>query len=340
MSSAEVLSPSPPSMTPAVVRPRRGLASIKTMFSTKRHTIAQIPDGTEDLTSASTPTSTPVAIEDSPLSTPSTATSSGHQKTSSSVSSLFAANPKKTLEKQAEKEKKAQEKAAIQLSIVDDHGAFLPPTPLEKGIKDHFKDNEEDYFMTIISTPPDRVRSFLSAASTISPGMFSTPASKIKRHSIGSFPPLTTRHVSQPSWSSSQSSSLSIEEETEEEIMTSPPVPPKDEHYAVPTKTSHPNSTRRVQASSFLTGGVNNQFDDLTDALSESIGSSFLPASPSQSVPDLMDDDDEHSGSDSSTSSPRHSTASLDTETTDRKKKVQDHAFVEESLGGDLRLSH
>jgi len=324
------------------------------MFSTKRHTIAEIPGTDESVATPSTATTAEPTV-DSPLSTPST-TGSGH-KSQGSVSSIFAANPKKTLEKQAEKEKKAQEKAAIQLSTVDNHGAFLPPTPLEKGYKDHFKDNDEDYFYTIISTPPDRVRTFLSAASTISPGMFSTSASKIKRHTIGSFPASAGRHSSQPSWSSTDSSasgaSLSSVDEEEADMTSSsslpPVVPPKDDHFVVaaPTKksqVSHSNikattTGHRVQASSFLTGATKDEFEDLTDALSDSIGSSFMPASPS-SVPELMSDEEELSGSESSSAqvSPRHSTASLQKTEEDRPKKVQQR--VEESFGGDLRLSH
>lgn len=347
MSSAEVLSPA------STVRPRRGLASIKTMFSTKRHTIAQIPGADESVATPSTATTAEPAAE-SPLSTPST-TTSGH-KSQGSVSSIFAANPKKTLEKQAEKEKKAQEKAAIQLSMVDDHGAFLPPTPLEKGYKDHFKDNDEDYFYTIISTPPDRVRTFLSAASTISPGMFSTTASKIKRHTIGSFPSSAGYHSSQPSWSSTDSSAsgATLSSVDKDGDMTSsssslpPVVPPKDDHFVVaaPTKRSQVSHSlnnkaggHRVQASSFLTGATKEEFEDLTDALSDSIGNSFMPDSPS-SVPELMSDEEEHSGSESSSaqSSPRHSTASLQKTEEGHPKKVQQR--VEESFGGDLRLSH
>ncbi|GJJ79098.1 hypothetical protein EMPS_11457 [Entomortierella parvispora] len=346
MSSAEVLSPA----SPVAVRPRRGLASIKTMFSTKRHTITQIPGADSAATTPSTATTAEPAA-DSPLSTPST-TGSGH-KSQGSVSSIFAANPKKTQEKLAEKEKKAQEKAAIQLSTVDDHGAFLPPTPLEKGYKDHFKDNDEDYFYTIISTPPDRVRTFLSAASTISPGMFSTPASKIKRHTIGSFPASAGRHSSRPSWSSTDSSASgasmsSVEEEADMTSSSSslpPVVPPKDDHFVVaaPTKKSQVSNSNktpghRVQASSFLTGVSNDEFEDLTDALSDSIGSSFMPASPS-SVPELMSDE-EGSESSSAQSSPRHSTASLQKTDAVMEGRKKAHQQVEESFGGDLRLSH
>ncbi|KAG0060559.1 hypothetical protein BGZ90_003983 [Linnemannia elongata] len=341
MSSAEVISSTVPT-----AKPRRGLASIKTMFSTKRHSVAQIPSS-----------STPISEEDSihtqlptPSDSPSTADSaesSQHSQSASSsslhkASSLFTPNPKKAQEKAAEKEKKEQVKQAIQLSTVDHHGAFLPPTPLEKGYKDHFKDNDEDYFDTIISTPPERVRTFLSAASTISPGMFSLPSSKIKRHTFTSFP--TTNFSKPPTTASAPTSprTASMEQMASSPVsqqQTPPTVPPKDMYY-----TPKKQQIRNRAQISFLTGDGSDE--DLTEALADSIGSllsSSGPASPSsQEVPDLMADDDEHSssGSESPSSStivsPRHSTASLQTSGKMMKKWQPE----ELSLGGELAISH
>ncbi|KAF9550820.1 hypothetical protein EC957_011367 [Mortierella hygrophila] len=333
MSSAEVFAATP------ATKPRRGLASIKTMFSTKRHTVAQIPSS-----------STPVSEEDStntqlftPSESPLAADSAESSHSSSSLhkaSSLFTPNPKKAQEKAAEKEKKEQVKQAIQLSTVDHHGAFLPPTPLEKGYKDHFKDNDEDYFDTIISTPPERVRTFLSAASTISPGMFSLPSSKIKRHTFTSFP--TTNFSKPPTTASAPTSptTASMEQMASSPVsqrQLPPTVPPKDMYY-----TPKKQQIRNRAQISFLTGDGSDE--DLTEALADSIGSllSSGPASPSQEIPDLMADDDEHSssGSESPSSStnvsPRHSTASLQSS----GKMMKNWQPEELSLGGELATSH
>ncbi|KAG0257017.1 hypothetical protein BG011_004202 [Mortierella polycephala] len=221
MSTAEIIAPN---MTTPTVRPKRGLASIKTIFSTKRHTIAQIPTAEQDeLNHSAVPETT----------AESTITS---HKSHGPVSTLFTPNQKRALEKAAEKEKKEQVKHSIQMSIVDNQGAFLPPTPLEKGYKDTFIDNDEDRFYTIISTPPERVRTFLSAASTISPGMFSQPSSKIKRRSMPSFPTYRSAGPSPPM------------------------IPPKDAEYS-------PYPQSQVEVSSYS--------DDLAEALSDSISSLF-----------------------------------------------------------------
>lgn len=330
-------------MTATTSKPRRGLASIKTMFSTKRHSIAQIPISEDDSTTTAT-AQLPTPSE-SPAESPESSSHSLH-KTSSSSSSIFAPNQKKAAEKAAEKEKKEQVKQAIQLSTVDHRGAFLPPTPLEKGYKDHFKDNDEDYFDTIISTPPERVRTFLSAASTISPGMFSLPSSKIKRHTFTSFP---TAHQKQ--WSAPAAAAAVVVEEEEEE-MTPPPaplVPPKDAYYT-PKRQQQQQQTQQIRNRariSFLTGDGSD--NDLAEALADSISSllsSSGPSSPSsQEVPDLMDDDD-HSGSESSSAnvSPRHSTASLDRQDPmmvgNNIKKWKKGHQEPLSLGGELTLLH
>lgn len=339
MSSAEVIAATVPT-----TKPRRGLASIKTMFSTKRHTFAQIPSSSTPISEEDS-TNTQLPTPSDSTSAPESAESSQHSQSASSsslhkASSLFTPNPKKAQEKAAEKEKKEQVKQAIQLSTVDHHGAFLPPTPLEKGYKDHFKDNDEDYFDTIISTPPERVRTFLSAASTISPGMFSLPSSKIKRHTFTSFP---TTNFSKPSTSASAPTSPTT---TPVEQMASSPVaqnqpptvPPKDVYY-----TPKKQQIRNRAQISFLTGDGSDE--DLTEALADSIGSllsSSGPASPSQEVPDLMADDDEHSssGSESHSSStnvsPRHSTASLQSS----GKMMKRWQPEELSLGGEPAISH
>ncbi|KAG0216502.1 hypothetical protein BGX28_000016 [Mortierella sp. GBA30] len=284
MSSADVLTPT---MNTPIAKPKRGLASIKTMFGSKRHTVAQIPIPEED---SSLSPEQPVI--DSPSTTPDSTVSSSSHKSHASVTSLFAPNPKRAQEKAAEKEKKEQVKQAIQLSTVDEQGAFLPPTPLEKGYKEHFIDNDEDHFYTIISTPPERVRTFLSAASTISPGMFSLPSNKIKRHTVSSFP--TTNHPSMQ-WSAAPESDLSDEDMNTSTTSLPPVVPPKD--------TQSKRTDNRVKIS-YLTGAEN-----LTEALSDSM-SSLLS---SGDMPELMEDNDHDSSSESSSASPspRHSTSSL-----------------------------
>ncbi|KAG0318348.1 hypothetical protein BGZ99_005727 [Dissophora globulifera] len=102
---------------------------------------------------------------------------------------MFPGNisPKRSLDRSAERDLDEEAKQVYQLSTVNEYGAFIPPTPVDKGHKYHV-DHVEDYFTTIINAPPEKVRTFLSTESTISPGMFSTlPSSKIKRHSMPSF---------------------------------------------------------------------------------------------------------------------------------------------------------
>ncbi|KAF8979655.1 hypothetical protein BGZ46_005180 [Entomortierella lignicola] len=294
MSSAEVIVPTMSS----TVKPRRGLASFKAVFSSKKHTIAETPT-TDDSDSSQEPALGSPTISE--------AVSSPQQKSQGSVASLFTPNQKKAAEKAAEKEKKEQVKQAIQLSTIDEQGAFLPPVPLEKGYKDNFKDNDEDFFITIISTPPERVRTFLSAASTISPGMFSQPSSKIKRHTLPSFPAIKQGSA---------------------EFMDI------DLASSVPSKPTKKNN--QVQISSYLTSA-----EDLSDALSESIGSlltSSGSSSPTQEIPDLMLD----SGSESSSpsASPRYSTASFHEEP--RRNHKQSSKLLElltdSTIGGELPL--
>ncbi|KAF9160186.1 hypothetical protein BGX21_007768 [Mortierella sp. AD011] len=321
MSSADVIVPTMSS----TVKPKRGLASLKTMFSSKRQSIAQIPASEESVLSS------PEPALDSPV--PDSATSSSSpQKAHGSVASLFTPNQKKAMEKAAEKEKKAMEKAAekekkeqvkqaIQLSDIDEQGAFLPPTPLEKGYKDNFKDNDEDFFITIINTPPERVRTFLSAASTISPGMFSQPSSKIKRHTLSSFP--VTKRATLGS-----SNFMDMDLAT----ATPPVVPPKDTCYSSSKPTKRDN---QVQIS-YLTNA-----EDLSEALSESIGSLLTPSGPStptQEMPDLVED----SGSESSSpnASPRHSTVSFDEDRRRHREQAAKHEpLTESTFGNELPLS-
>ncbi|KAF8984894.1 hypothetical protein CPC16_007039 [Podila verticillata] len=291
-------------LAPEVPRPRRGLASIKTMFSSKRHTVAQIP-GSEH---PSTPSSDSNDLSAAP------APSTDKNSSSSHSSGLFSTNPKRSMEKAAEREKKEQAKQAIQLSDVDDQGAFVTPVPLEKGYKDHFRDNDEDFFDTILNTPPERVQTFLSAHKTISPGMFSTPgASKIKRHTLSSFPshwtPAPVVHLEAP-----------------------PMVPRKDDYYPT-TPVKNINNQAHM---SFMTSS-----EDLAEALSESIGSLLsspvsTASSPRQDMPELMMDDDDHSDVSSSAPSPRHSTASLQQQQDQAARAMKARQMLD--LGGELEL--
>ncbi|KAG0252957.1 hypothetical protein BG011_006633 [Mortierella polycephala] len=157
MSTAQVVVPVPMAKTIAVPRPR--LASIKIMFNSntlRRHIASQLP---------------------SP---------------NAALPSLFLTGvPRRSMEKAAERDWQEQAKEVFQLSTVNDRGTFLPPTPVEQSLKERFKDNDQDYFATITSTSPEKVRTFLSTESTISPGMFSLPSNKIKRHTIPSFTPLS-----------------------------------------------------------------------------------------------------------------------------------------------------
>ncbi|KAG0322089.1 hypothetical protein BGZ99_003510 [Dissophora globulifera] len=335
MSAADVIAPSMAS--PA--RPKRGLASFKTMFSKK-----PLPSATHIPTSDESGPSSPTLSEPSTLDSP-TSSEAPSPKSPGAVSSLFTPNQKRAQEKAAEKEKKEQVKQAIQLSDIDEQGAFIPPTPLEKGYKDHFKDNDEDHFYTIISTPPERVRTFLSAASTISPGMFSQPSSKIKRHTLAHFPSNREWSSAATAFSAATAAATSSPEFENEDptaqplSASSPPtVPPKDAHYSHNQPAKKAKNTRVHMA--YLTGS-----DDLSDALSESIGSLLTtssmgsgPSSPSQEVPDLMDDDDS-SESSSANTSPRHSTASL--QASQGRRQIQNHkkATSEQNFGGALPLA-
>ncbi|KAF9433912.1 hypothetical protein BGZ76_008822 [Entomortierella beljakovae] len=298
MSSADAIVPTMSS----TVKPKRGLASFKTMFSSKRHSIAQIPNSDESMSSSES------ALDSLVPSEPVTTTSSP-SKSQSSVTSLFSTNQKKAMEKAIEKEAKQ----AIQLSTVDEQGAFLPPVPLEKGYKDNFKDNDEDFFMTIINTPPEKVRTFLSAASTISPGMFSQPSNKIKRHTMPTFP------------SSSEYMDVDLSSSF------TPKVPSKD-NFNGPVRSAKSN---QVQVITYTTSA-----EDLTEALSESIGSlltSSGPTSPTQEVPDLMDDSSSDTSS-SPSSSPRHSTASFEAHAHHRKHSAKHELLTESIFGGSLPL--
>ncbi|KAF9112455.1 hypothetical protein BGX27_003377 [Mortierella sp. AM989] len=172
MTTIHVIAPAP--MANTIASTKKGLASIRTIFGTstvKRHN-APSP------TSANGPTL---------VSSPATSSSSA------SISSLFpSSSPKRaSMDRAAERDWKEQAKQVFQLSTINDQGNFMPLTPNEKGYTEDLKDPQKDYFATIISTPPERVRTFLSTESTISPGMFSLPSSKIKRHTIPSFSPLT-----------------------------------------------------------------------------------------------------------------------------------------------------
>ncbi|KAF9955503.1 hypothetical protein BGZ72_003669 [Mortierella alpina] len=133
------------------------------------------------------------------------------QSDAAAIPSLFLGNSlaskRLSLDKAAERVKREQAKQVFQLSTVNDQGLFLPPEEplLEKGfLKEHGCmdcDEEHDHFATIIiNTPPERIRTFLSAESTISPGMFSSlQSSKIKRNTIPSFKkPLSTSEPNSP----------------------------------------------------------------------------------------------------------------------------------------------
>ncbi|KAG0212789.1 hypothetical protein BGX28_005636 [Mortierella sp. GBA30] len=96
----------------------------------------------------------------------------------------------------AVRDKKEQAKQVFQMSTVNGQGMFLPPEEpqLEKGFfKEHCAldcgDEEHDHFSSIIiNTPPERIRTFLSTESKISPGLFSSrQSSRIKRNTIPSF---------------------------------------------------------------------------------------------------------------------------------------------------------
>ncbi|KAF9542879.1 hypothetical protein EC957_001470 [Mortierella hygrophila] len=196
-----------------------GLTSVRNIFGTapaRRHTVGQMP---------STHFSPRL-----PINPPASAGHHNHhQRNQPSVSSFISAGgamigidsgPRKTAaEKAAERDWQEQARQIFQLSTVSAKGHFLPPSPSplelgKQGSNDRFKDNDTDYFTTIIiSTSPERVRTFLSTESSISPGMFSLPANKIKRNAIPSFstPPSSSSSLlsSSASLSSPSSSELS-----------------------------------------------------------------------------------------------------------------------------------
>ncbi|KAG0004965.1 hypothetical protein BGZ65_012291 [Modicella reniformis] len=355
MTSTDVVAPS----TSSTVKAKRGLASFKNMFSSKKNLV----DQTSSCADESSPLSSEPSVDKSSPSPPTSSPSSRPPSSSSlltptslksqnPVASLLAANQKRVMGKAAEKEKKEQAKQEIQLSIVNEHGAFLPPPPLEKAYKEHFTDNDEDFFQTIISTSPERVRTFLSAASTISPEMFSSPSSKIKRHTLVSFPSSFSNSLSNTSNSSHHE--FVDEESTICSLRSSPPrtVPSKDDDYTPKQQQQLPVKDKcdRVQVA-YLTGEME---EDLNEALSESMSgsvmASFGPSSPSQeSVPDLVDDDDQ-SGSESSSSSlsssanasPRHSTALSFQKDSFRFQQpfAKRKALREESLDIEMPLAH
>ncbi|KAF9570284.1 hypothetical protein EC968_002003 [Mortierella alpina] len=170
MPSREVIAQAAMTTSSIVPIPRQGLATIKTMTNAlRRHSFLR-------------------------------------QSDAAAIPSLFLgsslASKRLSLDKAAERDKREQAKQVFQLSTVNDQGLFLPPEEpsLEKGfLKEHGCmdcDEEHDHFATIIiNTPPERIRTFLSAESTISPGMFSSlQSSRIKRNAIPSFrqPPSTS----------------------------------------------------------------------------------------------------------------------------------------------------
>ncbi|KAF9126875.1 hypothetical protein BGX30_015059 [Mortierella sp. GBA39] len=195
-----------------------GLTSVRNIFGTapaRRHTVGQMP---------STHFSPRLSINPPPASA---GHHHHHQRNQPSVSSFISAGgamigidsgPKKTAaEKAAERDWQEQARQIFQLSTVSAKGHFLPPSPSplelgKQGSNDRFKDNDTDYFTTIIiSTSPERVRTFLSTESSISPGMFSLPANKIKRSAIPSFSTLPSSSSSLLSSSASLSSPSSSE---------------------------------------------------------------------------------------------------------------------------------
>ncbi|KAF9940176.1 hypothetical protein BGZ67_008217 [Mortierella alpina] len=174
MPSREVIAQAAMTTTSIIPIPRQGLATIKTMTNAlRRHSFLR-------------------------------------QSDAAALPSLFLgsslASKRLSLDKAAERDKREQAKQVFQLSTVNDQGMFLPPEEplLEKGfLKEHgcMGCEEHDHFATIIiNTPPERIRAFLSAESTISPGMFSSlQSSRIKRSTIPSFKkPLSVSEPSSP----------------------------------------------------------------------------------------------------------------------------------------------
>ncbi|KAF9950973.1 hypothetical protein BGZ70_001160 [Mortierella alpina] len=175
MPSREVVAQAVMTTNSIVPVPRQGLATIKTMTNAlRRHSFLR-------------------------------------QSDAAAIPSLFLgsslASKRLSLDRAAERDKREQAKQVFQLSTVNDQGLFLPPEEplLEKGfLKEHGCmdcDEEHDHFATIIiNTPPERIRTFLSAESTISPGMFSSlQSSRIRRNTIPSFKtPLSTSEANLP----------------------------------------------------------------------------------------------------------------------------------------------
>ncbi|KAF9345027.1 hypothetical protein BGX34_005089 [Mortierella sp. NVP85] len=339
--SSEVAAPSTSSSNKA----RRSLASFKTMFGSKKNLI--------DQSSGSAPSSPTVVASESTVNSPTTAGAEPSSTKQGSVASMIASSSKRAVEKAAaavtptggDKDKKDQpvQQQEIQLSTVDEHGAFVPPPPAEKGYKEHVTDNDVDFFQTIISTPPERIRTLLSAASTISPGMFSSPSSKIKRHSLVSFPSHSI------SYSSGSRSSHEFADESSSSSMAS-------SLSSSPT-TAAPKQQQQQQQQVQIAclSGSGDMEEDLNEALSESMtgsmvaasfggrGASRHPSSPSQdSVPELTEDDDDPSSSSGTESlsssvnaSPRQSTTSRFQRPFSKRKGLH-----EVSLDIEMPLAH
>ncbi|KAK3815564.1 MAG: hypothetical protein JOS17DRAFT_795068 [Linnemannia elongata] len=234
-----------------------GLTSVRNIFGTapgRRHTVSQMP---------SSHFSPRLPINPPPAS----AGHHHHQRNQPSVSSFISAGgamigiesgPKKTAaEKAAERDWQEQAKQIFQLSTVSAKGHFLPPSPSplelgKQGSNDRFKDNDADYFTTIIiSTSPERVRTFLSTESSISPGMFSLPANKIKRNAIPSFstPPSSSSSL----LSSSASLSSPSSSEPSSTRSSSPSSMSQQRHHPQPQQTlavvdGHDKENSRVAA--------------------------------------------------------------------------------------------
>jgi len=178
----------------------------------KRHSVAYIPSLSWATKSMGLPSSGTISTSSTPgsptLSTTSIATSvtslfTGHNNSHSNNYN----STRRSLDKAAERDWKEQAKQVFQLSTVNAQGNFVPPhlNSLDKGCVDiealqqQDADRDFDYFATtIVNTPPERARTFLSTESTISPGMFSSPTkSRIKRHTI-SFPASPSPAVAVP----------------------------------------------------------------------------------------------------------------------------------------------
>ncbi|KAG0239400.1 hypothetical protein B0O80DRAFT_431526 [Mortierella sp. GBAus27b] len=205
MSAAQVIAPSP--IPSPVVKSRSRLSSVSTVVNVgvlKRHSVAYIPSLAWASKAMGLPSSGSSSGSVSSVPRPSSPSS---LSIATSVTSLFIAHSgtgehnskRRSLDKAAERDWQDQAKQVFQLSTVNGQGNFVPPlaASLDKDLVDleslqrQDANRDFDYFVTtIVNTPPERVRSFLSAESTISPGMFSSPAQakgRVKRHTI-SFP--------------------------------------------------------------------------------------------------------------------------------------------------------